>query len=196
MVDKNLAVMTPEELEEEENGEVVDGEFIPPRAKKKMPKIVIAIDELADLMMVAPGEVEDSICRLAQKARAAGMHLVIATQRPSVNVITGVIKANIPSRISLKVASYVDSKTILDTGGGEKLIGRGDMLYNPVGAPKPIRVQGGFSSDEDIERVTDFIKGNGKSDYDSDISEQIEQFSETISVKGSKDSADSSGGRC
>ena len=193
MVDKNLAVMTPEELEEEENGEVVDGEFIPPRAKKKMPKIVIAIDELADLMMVAPGEVEDSICRLAQKARAAGMHLVIATQRPSVNVITGVIKANIPSRISLKVASYVDSKTILDTGGGEKLIGRGDMLYNPVGAPKPIRVQGGFSSDEDIERVTDFIKGNGKSDYDSDISEQIEQFSETIGVKGSKDSADSSG---
>ena len=188
MVDKNLAAMTEEELEEESNGEVVNGEFIPPKAKKKMPKIVIAIDELADLMMVAPGEVEESICRLAQKARAAGMHLVIATQRPSVNVITGVIKANIPSRISLKVASYVDSKTILDTGGGEKLIGRGDMLYNPVGAPKPIRVQGGYSSDDDIEAVTDFIKGHSTSDYDEEVTEQIEQISETLGTKGgSKD---------
>ena len=185
MVDKNLATMTEEELEEEGNGEVINGEFIPPKAKKKMPKIVIAIDELADLMMVAPGEVEESICRLAQKARAAGMHLVIATQRPSVNVITGVIKANIPSRISLKVASYVDSKTILDTGGGEKLIGRGDMLYSPVGAPKPIRVQGGFSSDDDIEAVTDFIKGHSTSDYNEEITEQIEQISETLGTKGS-----------
>ncbi|MBQ3693108.1 MAG: DNA translocase FtsK, partial [Clostridia bacterium] len=187
MVDKNLATMTEEELEEESNGEVVNGEFIPPKAKKKMPKIVIAIDELADLMMVAPGEVEESICRLAQKARAAGMHLVIATQRPSVNVITGVIKANIPSRISLKVASYVDSKTILDTGGGEKLIGRGDMLYSPVGAPKPIRVQGGFSSDDDIEAVTDFIKGHSTSDYDEEVTEQIEQISEHLGTKGGKD---------
>jgi len=188
MVDRNLETMTEEELEaEDENGEVINGEFVPPKAKKKMPKIVIAIDELADLMMVAPGEVEESICRLAQKARAAGMHLVIATQRPSVNVITGVIKANIPSRISLKVASYVDSKTILDMGGGEKLIGRGDMLYNPVGAPKPMRVQGGFSSDDDIEAVTDFIKGHSTSDYNEEITEQIEQISETLGTKGGKE---------
>ncbi len=193
MVERNLESMTEEELEDDENlgGEVIDGEFVPPKAKKKMPKIVIAIDELADLMMVAPGEVEDSICRLAQKARAAGMHLVIATQRPSVNVITGVIKANIPSRISLKVASYIDSKTILDTGGGEKLIGRGDMLYSPVGAPKPIRVQGGYSSDDDIEAVTDFIKGHNTSEYDHKITEQIEQISEDLGTKGGKDSSDS-----
>ena len=184
MVEKNLATMTPEELEEQGEGEVVNGEFVPPKAKKKMPKIIIAIDELADLMMAAPGEVEDYICRLAQKARAAGMHLVIATQRPSVNVITGVIKANIPSRISLKVASYVDSKTILDTGGGEKLIGKGDMLYMPVGVPKPVRVQGGFSSDEDIEVVTDFIKEHATSDYDNDISEEIDRISENVGVKG------------
>ena len=191
MVDKNLETMTIEELEaEDESGEVINGQFIPPKAKKKMPKIVIAIDELADLMMVAPGEVEESICRLAQKARAAGMHLVIATQRPSVNVITGVIKANIPSRISLKVASYVDSKTILDMGGGEKLIGRGDMLYNPVGAPKPIRVQGGFSSDEDIEAVTDFIKDHSTSDYNEEITEQIEQISENLGTKNSKDNSE------
>ncbi len=190
MVAKNLENMTEDDFDEEESGEVVDGEYIPPKAKKKMPKIVIAIDELADLMMVAPGEVEDSICRLAQKARAAGMHLVIATQRPSVNVITGVIKANIPSRISLKVASYIDSKTILDTGGGEKLIGRGDMLYNPVGAPKPIRVQGGYSSDDDIEAVTDFIKGHSTSEYNHEITEQIDRISEDLGSKGSKESAD------
>ena len=184
MVEKNLAAMSDEELEEQGEGEVVNGEYIPPKAKKKMPKIVIAIDELADLMMAAPGEVEDYICRLAQKARAAGMHLVIATQRPSVNVITGVIKANIPSRISLKVASYVDSKTILDTAGGEKLIGKGDMLYSPVGIPKPMRVQGGFSSDEDIEAVTDFIKNHTASDYDEDISEEIDRISESVGTKG------------
>lgn len=191
MVAKNLASMTDEEFEEEETGEVIDGEFIPPRAKKKMPKIVIAIDELADLMMVAPGEVEESICRLAQKARAAGMHLVIATQRPSVNVITGVIKANIPSRISLKVASYVDSKTILDAGGGEKLIGRGDMLYSPVGVSKPIRVQGCFSSDDDIESVTDFIKKHSSADYDEDISQEIERIAQEELSKGGKESAGS-----
>lgn len=184
MVERNLAEMTPEEIETPGDGEVINGEFVPPKATKKMPKIVIAIDELADLMMAAPGEVEDYICRLAQKARAAGMHLVIATQRPSVNVITGVIKANIPSRISLKVASYVDSKTILDTGGGEKLIGKGDMLYNPVGAPKPMRVQGGYSSDEDIEAVTDFIKKHAASEYDEDISEEIDRLSESVGVKG------------
>lgn len=185
MVAKNLETMTDEELEEDPHGEVIDGEFIPPKATKKMPKIVIAIDELADLMMVAPGEVEESICRLAQKARAAGMHLVIATQRPSVNVITGVIKANIPSRISLKVASYVDSKTILDTAGGEKLIGRGDMLYNPVGAPKPIRVQGGFSSDDDIEAVTDYIKNHSSADYDESVTQEIDRIAqEELSSKG------------
>lgn len=180
MVEKNWQTMTPEEIadETEEPGKVVNGVLVPPKAKTKMSKIVIAIDELADLMMVAPGEVEDAICRLAQKARAAGMHLVVATQRPSVNVITGVIKANIPSRISLKVAAVVDSKTILDMGGGEKLIGRGDMLYNPVGSPKPIRVQGGFSSDEDIEAVTEFLKNNCSSSYDEAITEEIERISQ------------------
>lgn len=185
MVDKNLAEMTPEEIEEAPNmGGAADGEFVPPKAVKKMPKIVIAIDELADLMMAAPGEVEDYICRLAQKARAAGMHLVIATQRPSVNVITGVIKANIPSRISLKVASFVDSKTILDTGGGEKLIGKGDMLYSPSAMPKPLRVQGGFSTDEDIEAVTDFIKDHTSSNYDDDIAVEIDRISENVGTKG------------
>lgn len=192
MVEKNLSEMTPEEIENPPaEGEVVNGEYVPPRATKKMPKIVIAIDELADLMMAAPGEVEDYICRLAQKARAAGMHLVVATQRPSVNVITGVIKANIPSRISLRVASFVDSKTILDTGGGEKLIGKGDMLYSPVGIPKPVRVQGGYSTDEDIEAVTDFIKQHTQSSYDEDISEEIDRLSETVGVKGAPKELDS-----
>ena len=116
-----------------------------------MPKICIFIDELADLMMAAPKEVEDSICRLAQMARAAGMHLVIATQRPSVDVITGLIKANISSRIALTVSSQIDSRTILDTGGAEKLLGRGDMLYNPIGASKPVRVQGCFISNKDTD---------------------------------------------
>ncbi len=190
MVDRNLLEYPEEEFDEEQyendKGEVADGEYMPPMARKRMPKIIIAIDELADLMMVAPGEVEESICRLAQKARAAGMHLVIATQRPSVNVITGVIKANIPSRISLKVASAVDSKTILDMGGGEKLIGKGDMLYKPVEAPKPIRVQGGFSSDADIEAVTSYIKRFASSDYDDSIVEEIDRIAEeSIAIKGS-----------
>ena len=189
MVERNLLEYPEEEFDEEllekDKGEVVNGEYMPPMARKKMPKIVIAIDELADLMMVAPGEVEESICRLAQKARAAGMHLVIATQRPSVNVITGVIKANIPSRISLKVASAVDSKTILDMGGGEKLIGKGDMLFKPVEAPKPLRVQGGFSSDADIEAVTNYIKQHTSSEYDDSIVEEIERIAEeSINVKG------------
>ena len=125
--------------------------------KKKMPQIVIFIDELSDLMMAAPNEVEDSICRLAQMARAAGMHLVIATQRPSVDVITGIIKANIPSRISLSVSSQVDSRTIIDSVGAEKLLGNGDMLYYPVGIPKPIRVQGCYLSDKEVENVVNFI---------------------------------------
>lgn len=125
---------------------------------KKMPFIVIIIDELADLMQVASSDVEEAICRLAQKARAAGIHLVLATQRPSVDVITGVIKANIPSRISFAVSSQIDSRTILDMAGAEKLIGKGDMLFAPIGAAKPVRIQGAFVSDGEVEKVTDFIK--------------------------------------
>ncbi len=139
-----------------------------------MPKVVICIDELADLMMAAPKEVEDSICRLAQMARAAGMHLVIATQRPSVDVITGLIKANISSRIALTVSSQIDSRTILDSGGAEKLLGRGDMLYNPIGASKPQRVQGCFISDEEVEELCDFIKNQGESQYSEEIQKEIE----------------------
>ncbi len=139
-----------------------------------MPHIVIIIDELADLMMVAPNEVEDSICRLAQMARAAGMHLVIATQRPSVDVITGLIKANIPSRIAFAVSSQIDSRTILDSSGAEKLLGRGDMLFSPVGAPKPTRLQGAFISDKEVERVVEFIKNGSHVRYDEDIMEKIE----------------------
>ncbi len=137
--------------------------------------IVIFIDELSDLMMVAPGEVEDSICRLAQMARAAGIHLVIATQRPSVNVITGIIKANIPSRIALSVSSQVDSRTIIDNAGAEKLLGYGDMLFNPVSLNKPIRVQGCFLSDEEVENVVQFIKKQEESAYDDEIMEEIER---------------------
>ena len=123
-----------------------------------MPAIVIIIDELADLMMVAPKDVEEAIFRLAQKARAAGIHLVLATQRPSVDVITGTIKTNIPSRISFAVSSQIDSRTILDTGGAEKLLGKGDMLFYPIGAAKPVRVQGAFISDEEIERLLEYVR--------------------------------------
>lgn len=140
-----------------------------------MPKIVIFIDELADLMMAAPKEVEDSICRLAQMARAAGMHLIIATQRPSVDVITGLIKANISSRIALTVSSQIDSRTILDSAGAEKLLGRGDMLFNPVGASKPRRVQGCFISDEEVEELCEFIKRQGPSEYSDEIQKEIEE---------------------
>lgn len=142
---------------------------------KKMPHIVIIIDELADLMMTAPREVEDSINRIAAKARAAGIHLLIATQRPSVDVVTGVIKANIPTRIAFAVSSQVDSRTILDTAGAEKLLGRGDMLFNPVGSSKPKRVQGCFVSDEEVERVTEFVKSGKTADYDDDIMVEIER---------------------
>ncbi|MDK2810184.1 MAG: segregation ATPase FtsK/SpoIIIE, family [Petroclostridium sp.] len=143
-----------------------------------LPQIVIIIDELADLMMVAPNDVEDSICRLAQMARAAGMHLVIATQRPSVDVITGVIKANIPSRISFAVSSQVDSRTILDMAGAEKLLGKGDMLFYPVGAAKPIRLQGAFISDKEVENIVEYIKGHSGANYHEDIIEQIEKENE------------------
>lgn len=157
-----------------------------PVAKEKMSRVVIAIDELADLMMAAPSEVEDSICRLAQMARAAGMHLILATQRPTVNVITGLIKANVPSRISLKVSSNTDSRTILDTGGGEKLIGRGDMLFLPVGAPKPIRVQGCYASDEEIEGVTHYIKKAYSAQYNSEIEEKIKRIAAEEIAQGKK----------
>jgi len=140
----------------------------------KLPQIVIIIDELADLMMVAAKEVEDSICRLAQKARAAGMHLIIATQRPSVDVITGIIKANIPSRIAFAVSSQVDSRTILDQIGAEKLLGKGDMLFYPSGSPKPSRVQGAFVSDDEVEKIVSFVKSNGEATYSEDILESIE----------------------
>ena len=145
----------------------------------KLPHIVIIIDELADLMMVAKNDVEDAICRLAQKARAAGMHLVIATQRPSVDVITGLIKANVPSRIAFAVSSQVDSRTILDSVGAEKLLGKGDMLFFPAGAPKPSRVQGAFVSDDEVEKIVDFIKSNGTATYSEDILESIENGNKT-----------------
>ena len=145
----------------------------------KLPHIVIIIDELADLMMVAKNDVEDAICRLAQKARAAGMHLVIATQRPSVDVITGLIKANIPSRIAFAVSSQVDSRTILDMAGAEKLLGKGDMLFYPAGAPKPTRVQGAFISDKEVEKIVDFIKDNSSATYNYDIIKQIENAGST-----------------
>ena len=141
---------------------------------ESMPKICIFIDEFADLMMAAPKEVEDSVCRLAQMARAVGMHLVIATQRPSVDVITGLIKANISSRIALTVSSQIDSRTILDAAGAEKLLGHGDMLYNPIGASKPLRVQGCFISDEEVEALCDFVKNQGESQYDEEIAKEIE----------------------
>lgn len=140
-----------------------------------LPYIVVIVDELADLMMVAANDVEDAICRLAQMARAAGIHLIIATQRPSVDVITGVIKANIPSRIAFGVSSQIDSRTILDTGGAEKLLGRGDMLYLPVGANKPMRVQGAFLSDKEVESVVEFCKNQEKAVYQEDLVPEIEE---------------------
>jgi DNA segregation ATPase FtsK/SpoIIIE, S-DNA-T family len=144
----------------------------------KLPQIVIIIDELADLMMVAPNDVEDAICRLAQMARAAGMHLVIATQRPSVDVITGIIKANIPSRISFAVTSQVDSRTILDMAGAEKLLGKGDMLFYPVGEPKPIRIKGAFVSEKEVENVVEHVKSLGSAEYDENIIEEINSENE------------------
>lgn len=140
---------------------------------EKLPHIVIIIDELADLMASAPGEIEDSICRLAQLARAAGMHLIIATQRPSVNVITGLIKANIPSRISFAVVSHIDSRTILDMAGAEKLLGMGDMLFHPIGMSKPVRVQGAYIDDSEITRVVSFIKEQSDANYNQEVIEEI-----------------------
>ena len=145
-----------------------------PEAPAKMPHIVIIVDELADLMMVAPGEVEESICRLAQLARAAGIHLIIATQRPSVDVITGLIKANMPSRVAFSVSSGVDSRTILDMNGAEKLLGKGDMLFYPQGYSKPARVQGAFVSDKEVSDVVEFLKNQTLGNiYDADIQEKM-----------------------
>ncbi len=148
---------------------------------ERMPAIVLIIDELADLMMVAGRDVEDAICRLAQKARAAGIHMVLATQRPSVDVITGIIKANIPSRISFAVSSQTDSRTILDAGGAEKLLGKGDMLFSPVGEPKPLRVQGAFISDDEVERLLSFIRDQG---FDAEPEEEIITFTENELAEG------------
>ncbi|MBQ0098474.1 MAG: DNA translocase FtsK 4TM domain-containing protein [Oscillospiraceae bacterium] len=187
LVKRNLEYIeenTNDSMTDEEKEAVcleVEGLKVP---KEYMCRTVIAIDELADLMMAAPAEVEEAICRLAQMARAAGMHLIIATQRPSVNVITGVIKANIPSRIALKVSSNVDSRTILDNGGAEKLIGNGDMLYSPVGANKPLRVQGCFAKDEEIERVTTYIKEKHRAQYNEEVEQKIRKIaSEELSGK-------------
>ncbi|MDF2674642.1 MAG: translocase FtsK, partial [Clostridiales bacterium] len=142
---------------------------------EKLPQIIIIIDELADLMMVAANDVEDAICRLAQMARAAGMHLVIATQRPSVDVITGVIKANIPSRISFAVSSQIDSRTILDMAGAEKLLGKGDMLFLPIGENKPVRIQGAFISEKEVEAVVGYLKTSTLANYSDEIIEVIEK---------------------
>ena len=158
--------------------------------EEPMSKIIVIIDELADLMMVVGKDVEDSICRIAQKARAAGMHLIVATQRPSVDVITGLIKANIPSRIAFAVSSQVDSRTILDGAGAEKLLGMGDMLFMPVGAPKPTRIQGTFVRDEEISRVLDFIKKSATVQYDEAMIEAMEKHAIQDGKKGSS-SADS-----
>lgn len=158
---------------------------------KKMEQIVIFIDELADLIMASKNEVEDSICRLAQMARAAGMHLVIATQRPTVDVVTGLIKANIPSRIALKVSSGTDSRVIMDEQGAEKLLGKGDMLFKSVSMPKPTRVQGCWISDKEVERVVDFLKNKFELDYDDDVMKEVERQAEL--VKGNDKSSDSVG---
>jgi S-DNA-T family DNA segregation ATPase FtsK/SpoIIIE len=138
-------------------------------AQDELPYIVIIIDELADLMMISPAEVEDSIVRLSQMSRAAGIYLVIATQRPSVDVITGLIKANITSRIAFTVSSQADSRTILDTGGAEKLLGRGDMLFSPVDAVKPFRIQGAYIGEKDLQKVVDYVKKQGEPEYIEDI---------------------------
>ena len=149
-----------------------------PEGEEPLPRIVVIIDELADLMMVCKRDVEDRICRLAQLARAAGIHLVVATQRPSVDVITGLIKANIPSRIAFKVTSYVDSRTILDSNGAEQLLGWGDMLYKPVGQFTPTRIQGCFMTDEEVNRVTEFIQATCPAEYDPELLDQMEHLGE------------------
>lgn len=166
------------------------GEGVP----KKMAQIVIIVDELADLMMVAPKDVEGAICRLAQLARAAGIHLILATQRPSVNVITGLIKANMPSRIAFAVSSGVDSRTIIDMNGAEKLLGKGDMLFYPQGIPKPVRVQGAFVSDKEVSDVVNYIKEeNGQVSYNAAVEEHMnnaESENTTVSIDSNSGTGD------
>ena len=156
----------------------------------KLPQIVIIVDELADLMMTAPKEVEDSINRIAAKARAAGMHLLIATQRPSVDVVTGVIKANIPTRIAFSVSSQIDSRTILDSAGAEKLLGRGDMLFDPIGSTKPRRLQGCYVSDEEVERVVEYVKKSAGANYDESVTDEIERLAPNDKQKGAQPTGD------
>lgn len=195
LIESNLEYMAENPPYEDEDGEMVEPKLEInglPVATEKLPRIVIAIDELADLMMTAPSEVEDSIVRLAQLARAAGMHLVIATQRPTANVITGLIKSNVPSRIALKVGSNMDSRIILDTGGAEKLIGRGDMLYMPVGAPNPTRVQGCYATEEEIGSVTSYVKKSYSAQYNAEIEEKIKRIA-AEDLSGDKSSNDSGG---
>jgi S-DNA-T family DNA segregation ATPase FtsK/SpoIIIE len=163
-----------------------DGLEIP----EKLPYIVAIIDELADLMMVAPAEIETSIARLAQLARAAGIHLIIATQRPSVNVITGVIKANLPSRIAFQVASQVDSRTILDTKGADTLIGRGDMLFSPPGSSRLVRAQGAFVSDEEVQEMVEFLKKNGPPQYAQSVQQQIDRAAKEDDEDGDDEDGD------
>ena len=151
---------------------------------QKLPQVVIIIDELADLMLVAAKEVEDSICRIAQMGRAAGMHLIIATQRPSADVITGLMKANIPSRIAFSVASAMESRIILDTQGAEKLVGKGDMLYAPIGCGKPLRVQGCFVTDSEVEAVAGYVKDHYVADYNQQVLEEIEKKAQQTGKNG------------
>jgi S-DNA-T family DNA segregation ATPase FtsK/SpoIIIE len=148
--------------------------------EKPLPLIVVIIDELADLMMVAPADVEDAVCRLAQMARAAGIHLVVATQRPSVDVITGLIKANIPSRISFAVSSQIDSRTILDMAGAEKLLGKGDMLFFPMGASKPVRIQGAYLSDREVEDLVNYLKKQAEPVYDEEILTVVQEDDDVL----------------
>jgi S-DNA-T family DNA segregation ATPase FtsK/SpoIIIE len=157
-------------------------------AGQHLPQVVVIIDELADLMLVAAKEVEESICRIAQMGRAAGIHLIIATQRPSADVITGLMKANIPSRIAFAVASAMESRIILDTQGAEKLVGKGDMLYAPIGCGKPKRVQGCFVSDSEVEAVASYVKSNFTTNYDQQVMEEIEKKAEQTGNKGGSQS--------
>ena len=163
--------------------EIEAGELVEVSTGEKLPQLVIIIDELADLMLVAAKEVEDSICRIAQMGRAAGIHLVIATQRPSADVITGLMKANIPSRIAFSVASAMESRIILDTQGAEKLVGKGDMLFAPIGCGKPLRVQGCFVTDSEVEAVTGYVKNHFNADYDQQVLEEIERKAQQTGKK-------------
>jgi S-DNA-T family DNA segregation ATPase FtsK/SpoIIIE len=178
------------------NAKVESGDYSEEEPLEKLPQILIVIDELADLMMVAAKEVEEAICRLAQLARAAGIHMVIATQRPSVDVITGLIKANIPSRVALTVASGTDSRTIIDMNGAEKLLGNGDMLFYPAGYVKPVRVQGAFVSDKEVLNTVEFIKNNsGEAEYDESIDAKLTTDQEAMTGGEDRDPIFAEAGR-